>query len=196
MTPAVASGSQYYKIGDFITFAWNYTSLQATPTAINVYASCSANAQTYTIASNLTVSLSSSGNSSSSGKQEVIWDTGAYQATAVQNPLLTQTYTLVIYDAGSASGVSAAPQAGYLSPYNSYSFGMYTPQAYTPLGEFSCATCSGALSESERRTLKLVLGVGVLTVASFTWFVGGDGNYLVDGEWRREKGVCRRRSWG
>lgn len=165
MTPAIASGSQYYKIGDYITFAWNYTSLSATPTAVNVMATCKANAQLYTIASNLTISANNT--------QGVVWDTGAYQATAVQNPLLTQTYTLIIYDAGSS--ISAVAQAGYLAVYNSYSFGMYTPQAYTPLGEFSCATCSGALSESEKRVMGLVLGMGVLTVASFTWFVGGTG---------------------
>ncbi len=103
----------------------------------------------------------------------VTWDTGNYQATAVQNPLLTQTYTLIIYDADSS--ISAAAQAGYLSSYNSYQFGMYVPQAYTPLSEFKCATCSGALGDLERRAIGMVIGMGVLTVLSFTWFVGGTG---------------------
>jgi hypothetical protein len=164
MTPAIASGAQYFKIGDFVTFGWNYTSLEATPTAVNVMATCTANQQLYTISSNLTLA----GNTNA-----VIWDTGSYQATAVQNPLLTQTYTLIIYDA--ASSISATAQAGYLAVYNSYTFGLYTPQAYTPLGEFKCATCSGALGDAERRALGLMAGMGLLTLLSFTWFVGGTG---------------------
>jgi hypothetical protein len=164
MTPAVSSGQQYYKIGDFVTFGWNYTSLSATPTAINVMATCTANQQLYTIAMNQTIT---------NATNAVTWDTHGYQATAVQNPLLTQTYTLLIYDA--AGGVSATAQAGYLAVFNSYTFGMYSPQAYTPLGEFKCATCSGALGDMERRALGMVLGMGALSVLSFTWFVGGLG---------------------
>lgn len=164
MTPAVASGEQYFKIGDFVTFGWNYTSLEATPTAVNVMATCTANKQLYTISTNLTLA---------NNTNAVTWDTGSYQATAVQNPLLTETYTLIIYDA--ASSISATPQAGYLAVYDSYTFGMYSPQAYTPLGDYECVTCSGALSEMERRALGMVIGMSILTVLSFTWFVGGTG---------------------
>jgi len=164
ITPSVAAGEQYYKIGDFVTFAWNYTSLSATPTAINVMASCSANSQVYTITMNQTIANSTGA---------VTWDTGNYQATAVQNPLLTETYTLVIYDA--ASGISATAQAGYLAVYDSYTFGMYTPQPYTPLADFQCATCSGALSDMEKRALGMMFGMACLTVLSFTWFVSGTG---------------------
>lgn len=164
MTPAIASGAQYYKIGDFVTFGWNYTSLEATPTAVNVLASCSANSEIYTLASNVTVANNTGA---------VTWDTGAYQATAVQNPLLTETYTLIIYDA--ASSISATAQAGYLAVYNQYTFGMYVPQAPTPLSEFKCATCSGALGDMERRALGMMLGMGLLSVLSGLWFVGGLG---------------------
>jgi len=163
LTPNAQSTS-YYKIGDQVTFAWNYTSLSATPTAINILASCSANSQTYTLAMNQTITNATGA---------LTWDTGAYQATAVQNPLLTQTYTLIIYDADSS--VSAVAAAGYLSTFNSYTFGMYVPQAYTPLADYVCATCSGALGDMERRALGMMLGMGVLTVLSFTWFVGGAG---------------------
>ncbi|QSZ35623.1 hypothetical protein DSL72_008493 [Monilinia vaccinii-corymbosi] len=158
------SATTYYKIGDYVTFAWNFTSLQATPTAVNVMATCQANAQLYTIAMNHTVAGTT---------QAVTWDTGAYQATAVGSPLLTQTYTLIIYDA--ASSITATPQAGYLSIFNSYSFGMYVPQPYVPLSDWVCATCSGALSDMERKALKLMFGMGVVTVLSFTWFVTGLG---------------------
>jgi len=164
ITPAVISGPQYFKIGDYVTFAWNYTSLLETPTAINIMATCTANQQLYTLAANQTV-----GNATGA----VTWDTGAYQSTALSDPLLTETYTLIIYDA--QSSISATAQAGYLAVYDQYTFGMYTPQPYTPLNEFKCATCSGALSDMERRALGMVLGMSVITVLSFTWFVGGLG---------------------
>jgi hypothetical protein len=164
LTPNIMSGSQFYKIGDYVTFAWNYTSLSATPTAINIMATCTANQQLYTLAVNQTV-----GNATGA----VTWDTGAYQSTALSDPLLTEVYTLIIYDA--ASSISATAQAGYLAVYDQYSFGMYTPQPYTPLNEFKCATCSGALSDMERRALGMVFGMAMITVLSFTWFVGGLG---------------------
>jgi len=164
ITPAIISGPQYYKIGDFVTFAWNYTSLLATPTAVNILATCTANEQLYTLAANQTI-----GNATGA----VTWDTGSYQSTALSDPLLTETYTLIIYDADSS--ISATAQAGYLAVYDQYTFGMYTPQPYTPLGEFQCATCSGALSDMERKALGMVFGVSVITVLSFTWFVGGLG---------------------
>ncbi|KAG9246612.1 hypothetical protein BJ878DRAFT_455921 [Calycina marina] len=166
ISPAIIDGSQYYKIGgDPITFAWNYTSLEATPTAVNIMATCTANSQLYTIAMNQTVGANSTGT--------VTWDTGAYQSTALSDPLLTSTYTLIIYDA--ASSVSATAKAGYLAVFNSYTFGMYTPQPYTPLADFVCATCSSALGDMEKRALSIVLGVSIITVLSFTWFVSGTG---------------------
>lgn len=159
ITPAVASGAQYYKIGDQVTFAWNLTSVSATPTALNIMASCSTNAVTYTIAMNQSVDVTS-----------VIWDTGAYQETAAV-PFPVASYTLVIYDADSA--VTHVAGAGYLAAYDSYTFGMYTPQPYTPLNEFVCATCSGAMSSMEKMALKALFGTALLTVLSFTWFIGG-----------------------
>lgn len=162
MTPA-ATETSYYKIGDYVTFAWNYTSLSATPTAINIMATCTENSQLYTIAMNQTVSSTGA----------IVWDTGKYQSTAVQDPLLTETYTLVIYDA--ASSISATARAGYLSVFDTYTFGMYTPQPYVALDQYVCATCSGALSSMERAALKMVLGMGLVTVLSFSWFVGGTG---------------------
>lgn len=147
-----------------MTFAWNYTSLEATPSAVNIMASCKANDQLYTIAMNQTIT---------NATQAITWDTSGYQQTAASDPLLTEKYTLIIYDA--AGSISDTAQAGYLAVYNQYSFGMYTPQPYTPLGEWVCATCSGALSDMERKALGMVIGMSVLTVLSFTWFVGGTG---------------------
>lgn len=102
----------------------------------------------------------------------VTWDTGNYQASATV-PLLTETYTLMIMDAD--QDISASPRAGYLGISDQYTFGMYVPQAYTPLNEFKCATCNAALSSHERQFLSLVLGMSAITILSFTWFAGGFG---------------------
>jgi len=164
LTPAAIAGQQYFKVGDFVTFGWNYTSLKATPTAVNVMATCTQNQQLYTIAANLTVT---------NATNAVTWDTNAYQQTAVTDPLLTEIYTLIIYDA--ESSISANAEAGYLAVQDTYTFGMYVPQAYTPLSDFICATCSGALGSMEKQALGIMFGMCVLTVLSFGWFVNGLG---------------------
>jgi hypothetical protein len=160
ITPAVISGPQYYKIGDNVTFVFGYTNVLATPTAVDVLAVGSQ--QTFTMAMNQKVANETG---------TVIWDTGKYQATAVSDPLLTAMYTLIIYDA--ASNVTAVAQPGYLATYQQYTFGMYVPQPPVSLPAFQCATCSGALSDMERMALKTALGMGMITILSFTWFVGG-----------------------
>ncbi|KAK4619779.1 hypothetical protein CLAFUW4_11639 [Fulvia fulva] len=154
-----AMTSKYYKVKDYVTFAWNYTSLSVTPSYVDVLASCSMNQQTYTIAANVSVEET----------QTVVWDTGKYQATGTI-PLLTETYTLIIHDA--AREVTQQAQAGYLGTYNQFTFGMYIPQAYTPMSEWVCATCNGALSQAERQVMWAVLSMAGLTVLSFTWFTG------------------------
>lgn len=110
----------YYKIGQDVTFVWNYTSLSVTPSRIDVVASCSLNSNIYTLAQNMSVEPTGS----------IVWDTGKYQASATI-PLLTATYTLFVYDANKE--LTSIPQAGYLGSQIGYSFGMYTPEAYTPL---------------------------------------------------------------
>lgn len=126
ITPTQGATS-YYKIGEKVTFAWNYTSLAVTPSAINVVASCSMNDATYTISNNMSVH--------ETGK--VTWDTGKYQANATV-PLLTATYTLVVYDANKEIGDTAS--AGHLGSTNQFTFGMYVPKPYTPLNGMSPIT--------------------------------------------------------
>jgi len=162
VTPVPISGPQYYKIGDWVTFAWNYTSLSVTPTAIDILATCTANQGTYTLAVNQTTD--------ETGK--VLWDTGAYQATGTL-PLLTETYTLIIYDADSS--VSATPKAGYLQVFNQYSFGMYEKQPYVPLKDWTCPSCNAALSGIERQSLGFIFGMATITILSFGWFAGSFG---------------------
>jgi hypothetical protein len=160
MTPALTSGSQYYKIGDWVTFVWNYTSLQVTPTAVDIVASCSANDQAYTIASNVSFVQTAT----------ALWDTS--QFTNIQAPLLTNMYTLVIHDADKA--VSAIPSAGYLGVFDTYTFGMYIPKQPVPLDEFLCATCSSARSlVRQGSALPFMVAMGMLTALSSGWFIAG-----------------------
>lgn len=183
ITPVVnAPVPEYYKIGDYVEFAWNYTSLLAKPTAVDVLVSCSANQATYTLQSNATFQPT--------GK--VIWNTSAEESGSA--PLLTESYTLIIHDVDADVTENAEP--GRLAAYNQFHFGMYRKQTYTPRNggfpalqlimtgsaslmsimiEWVCATCSSALSDMERQTLKFVFGMGAITVLSFTWFAGGFG---------------------
>lgn len=158
ITPNALTPS-YIKVGNTATFAWNYTSLSVTPAAIDILATCTLNQHTYTIALNQSVEET----------QTVLWDTGAYQADATV-PLLTETYTLIVHD--SAEDVTARPRAGYLGTYNQFTFGMYTPQAYTSLSDYRCVTCNSAMSLAEKQTLWALLGMAGLTVLSFGWFTG------------------------
>jgi hypothetical protein len=159
VTPGALAGAQYYKIGDWVTFAWNYTSLSVTPSAVDILATCTANQATYTLAVNQSVQETGM----------VLWDTGAYQETATV-PLLTETYTLIIYDA--ESSVSATAAAGYLAPYNQFTFGMYTPQPYVKWADFKCANCNpnGALSAFDSLTFRALLITSGTTVGSLLYF--------------------------
>ncbi|EXJ54419.1 hypothetical protein A1O7_09758 [Cladophialophora yegresii CBS 114405] len=162
ITPALIDGPQYYKVGEFVTFGWNYTSLSVTPSAIDILASCAQNAQTYTLTSNMSVEETGA----------FTWDTGEMYATAT-NPFPVASYTLIIHD--SSQDLTDVPSAGFLAAYQQYIFGMYTPQAYTPLNEFRCATCSGALSVHEKQALGVILTASAITFMSFAWFANGFG---------------------
>ena len=163
VTPAAtAQSTNLYKIGDTITWGWNYTNLQGTPTAIDILASVAATA-TFTLTQNMTFATP--------GVYE--WDTGAYDDEHVGQQLLTEQYTLAIYDAD--GGPSATAEPGYLAPYSGFKFGLYQPKGATPLSDWHCATCSAALGAVERRAVGAAVGMSVVTVLSFTWFVVGFG---------------------
>ncbi|KAK9477378.1 hypothetical protein V1514DRAFT_273534, partial [Lipomyces japonicus] len=149
VTPALTASKTYIRIGDYATFSWNYTSLIVSPSAVNVEAYCSMNDYYYPIAENLTISHSSA-----------VWDTGNYQGSATV-PLLTAEYTLFIYD--SSSDPSEIASAGHLGPFDSLRFGVYSPQAYTPLNDFTCATCSAAISFLDPLVLR---GALIMTIVS------------------------------
>ena len=162
ITPDAMSPASYYKIADQITFAWNYTSLSRNPSAVDVLATCTANNALYTIAANETWEQ----------MQTIVWDTGAYQSTGTI-PLLTETYTLIIHDA--AKDVSATASPGYLGTWKQFTFGMYSPQPYTPMADYVCATCSSAMSSMEKQTYAFLFSMAGVTVFTFGWFTGAAG---------------------
>ena len=179
ITPSALAQSSYYKIGDYVSFAWNYTSLSIKPSKIDVLVSCAANSATYTLASNQSFKATDS----------VVWDTRPDETGTA--PLLTETYTLVVYDA--AQAITAIAGAGRLGMNDDFTFGMYLRQSYTPragealhllhisltystdsgLLDWTCAVCSAALSDTERQAIKFMFGMCAVTVLSFTWFVSG-----------------------
>ncbi|KAK9386194.1 hypothetical protein V1515DRAFT_163601 [Lipomyces mesembrius] len=148
ISPAITASETYIKVGDYATFSWNYTSLIVTPSAVNVEAYCSINNYYYPIAENLTVK-----------DTQVVWNTSGYQETATI-PLLVAEYTLYIYDASSNPSAVASP--GCLAPYDNLNFGVYTPQPYTPLNNYQCATCSASFSLIERNVLRGTLAMSLI----------------------------------
>jgi hypothetical protein len=156
VTPNALAGTQFYKVGDWVTFAWNYTSLSVTPTAIDVLASCTANQATYTIAVNMSAS-----------ETEVLWDTK--HTPDGQAPFLTENYKLLIYD--SDLSATAAPRAGYLGAFTGFTFGMYLPQEYISLKDgYTCPNCNSALSLTEKMTLGTMLLTTGTTLGSMLYF--------------------------
>jgi hypothetical protein len=113
VTPDIMAGSQFYKVGDWVTFAWNYTSVSQMPTAVDVLASCTANQATYTIAVDLPAK-----------ETQVLWDTS--KQPDGQAPFLTENYKLIIYD--SNRSMTDAPRPGYFGAFSAFTFGMYTPR--------------------------------------------------------------------
>jgi hypothetical protein len=156
VTPNALAGTQFYKVGDWVTFAWNYTSLSVTPTAIDVLASCTANQATYTISVNM-----------SATETEVLWNTK--NTPEGQAPFLTENYKLLIYD--SDPSATAAPRAGYLGAFTGFTFGMYLPQEYISLKDgYTCPNCNGALSLTEKMTLGTMLLTTGTTLGSMLYF--------------------------
>lgn len=163
ITPATTDGTTLYRIGDPtpITWVWNYTSLQGTPSAIDVLVSCSTATATWTLTQNMTFEPTAT----------FTWDTLKYSESAIASPLLVAQYTLIIYD--SESSPDATAEAGYLAPFDGFQFGMYTSRPYQDLGEWKCATCSGALGAADRQALGFVVSMSIITILSFTWYVTG-----------------------
>ncbi|KAG6005487.1 hypothetical protein E4U21_007881 [Claviceps maximensis] len=156
--------SGLYRISDFVTWSWNYTSLLGTPTAVDVIVSCSMASETWTLTANMSFATS----------VNYVWDTKK-QANDVQNPLGNAMYTLIVKD--SAAVITQPPEAGYLGAYTGYTFGMYTGLPYTPYPGWTCpGSCSSAAgSIFYHQSVRMAIIMSVTTVLSFTWFVSGLG---------------------
>lgn len=103
ITPAATDGMTFVKVGNYVTFKWNYTrldlpkdlqgdivltwlrSLLRAPSYIDVIATNTVNSQTYTIASNQTWQST----------QAITWDTGSWTQTT-DLPFVIATYTLMV----------------------------------------------------------------------------------------------------
>ncbi|EHK51023.1 hypothetical protein TRIATDRAFT_296855 [Trichoderma atroviride IMI 206040] len=160
-TPGVfAAGAALYRIGDYVTWGWNYTNLLGTPTAIDVLIGCSAVSETWTLTANMTFKTSAA----------YTWNSSV-QATDVSQPLSNNMYTLIIKDSDAA--VTQIPDPGYLGTYSQYTFGLYTSQPYVDYDQWSCDACNAALAKFDHHALGFAITMGLVTVLSFTWFVSG-----------------------
>ncbi|KAB8339294.1 hypothetical protein FH972_022227 [Carpinus fangiana] len=166
ITPAAtAAASQIYKVGQTVTWVWNYTSLSRPPKHIDILASFAPTGgvapSPFTLAVNRTFEPT----------QTFTWDTQDYYDHT--SPLPIGTYTLVVYDADATAGVTQVPSPGYLGVWQQFHFAMYTRQPYLALGSpYVCATCNSAAS-MERMTVSAMVATAGMTVISFMWFTGG-----------------------
>ena len=104
-----------------ITFAWNFSYVLSTPSALTVSAICE-NGNTYPVGP-------------TDGKipgtaTSVVWDAYNWQQSNANSPLAQATYTLEIFD---QRGPGSARAPGLLQPNNALRFALYTPQQYTPI---------------------------------------------------------------
>lgn len=159
-----ALGTALYRISDFVTFSWNYTSLLGTPTAVDVLASCPTATSTWTLTANMTFATS----------VDYVWDTKE-QANDPNQPLLTAEYSLIVKD--SDISFDDNPDPGYLGTGSALKFGLYAGKPYQNRTVWKCPGChaSAASPALDGQSLKLAATMSVATVLSFTWFVTGLG---------------------
>ncbi|KAF8881225.1 hypothetical protein BD779DRAFT_1445688 [Infundibulicybe gibba] len=137
ITQPPQTATSFYKIApnQVITFAWNLTSVLATPTHLTVSAVCD-NGNTYPVGPTDGIIPGTA--------TQVLWDVFAYQQANPNKPLAQASYTLHIWD---DRGPGAPRRPGFIEPNSALKFALYTPQSYTPLnGGWTCAACSGSLS--------------------------------------------------
>ncbi|KAJ8122220.1 hypothetical protein O1611_g9897 [Lasiodiplodia mahajangana] len=164
ISPPTTSAMPLYRIDntDPITWKWNYTSLQGTPSAIDVLISCSKATASWTLTQNMTFAPTAT----------FTWDSNKYQQEQIGNQLPVEQYTLLIYDADGSPTDTADP--GYLAPYAGFQFGLYTSKPYSNLNEWKCVTCSAAPGGPlDRQALGFAVTMTMFTVLSFTWYVTG-----------------------
>ena len=126
--PPQTADPSFYKIAahESVTFGWQFTSLEETPSKLYVVASCSSNSNTYPIAPSP---------AGIDGKAtNVTWYPYGYGKSAQANgqpALVAGKYRLVVYDDRGAG--AAIKPGGVFNPNNEVEFSLYYPKAYTPL---------------------------------------------------------------
>lgn len=122
------------------------------PKSLTVIASCADNGNTYPVGP-----TGGNQNVFDGNTTEVAWCPYEWAQVPGQPAFAAASYTLNIWD---ERGPGTMRQGGWLQPYAGYKFGMYIPQAYTPLAgesaralrllsssltsDWTCATCSSA----------------------------------------------------
>lgn len=136
ITQPPQTSTSFFKIaqGQYITFAWNFTSLLSTPTHLTVSAVCE-NGNTYPVGPTDGIIPGTA--------TSVVWDPYGYDQAHPNTPLAQATYQLTIWD---DRGPGSPRQPGLLEPNSALKFALYTPQPYTPLA--SGWQCGGCLSGS------------------------------------------------
>ncbi|KAF8067911.1 hypothetical protein FPV67DRAFT_1164463 [Lyophyllum atratum] len=137
ITQPPQTATSFYKIApsNFVTFGWNFSFIQVTPTHLTVSAVCE-NGNTYPVGPTDGVIPGTA--------TEVVWDLFSYQQNHPNTPLAPAQYTLQIWD-DRGPGAGRAP--GYMQANTGLKFALYTPQTYTGLADgWSCTTCSAAWS--------------------------------------------------
>ncbi|KAK2740205.1 hypothetical protein FQN57_006216 [Myotisia sp. PD_48] len=158
ITPGPFDPTTYVKIGSYATFAWNYTNLIVTPTAIDIVAYCPLNSHYYTLAANQTVQETGA----------VTWDTKLDKTGDA--PLLNDWYTLYVHD--SSRGPTDPAPAGHLGNSRPLIFGVYSPKT---TNKISKRDNNAAVSDMERQTLFFMFGIVSVVFCSFTVFARGFG---------------------
>ena len=123
ITQPPQTATSFYKIApsQLITFAWNFSSILATPTHLTVSAVCD-NGNTYPVGPTNGIIPGTA--------TSVVWDVYSYQQNNPNTPLAQASYTLNIWD---DRGPNAPRAPGYLQENSGLKFALYTPQAYTAL---------------------------------------------------------------
>jgi hypothetical protein len=123
ITQPPQSATSFFKIApsQFITFAWNFTSLLSTPTHLTVSAVCD-NGNTYPVGPTNGVIPGTA--------TSVVWDPWSYDQANPNTPLAQASYTLNIWD---DRGPGAPREPGLFQENSALKFALYTPQPYTPI---------------------------------------------------------------
>jgi len=77
-----------------------------------------------------------------------------------------------VYDADAENGRWQLAEAGKLSSWSGFSWGMYNTQQYTPLeNAYVCATCNGAGGlKVGRETWVMLIGTAGVVIGAFLMF--------------------------